>query len=476
MSLLLPFIFLAYLASAQEDKIEKCIPHQDLVEISQKFSQFKRFLKKDKTEYCLTDLGKNSFILADVLVVLKNVKLHRPSYSVKDDFGERALADDNWWAYLTAKVNRFDLNPVECHDVRGAYVREDIQGEIHLCPVFFKKAHDILGLVYRAALIMHERKHFDSGHEQHVSCASGPLGCDPSIKHKGPYAVQVQVLVDLAIHSNLTISFHDKNTILNSAFWFTKNVFQKPSNILLAESIYLQNKFGEVWRWRSNGQDPIKLVHKLKENGPMFVTSMGKLDIYPKGGEAYRLNPLSWQSVEKVGFFIKEYNETKEEIKEQLIHVNYFTNTLLLHSNLSVNCTFGKEDIFLYTETFPEKMKTLFYFEKGYRNLILSESGKVYEIKCPKNKNQKLILQLTHMTLPTDLKRFFSLNNKFFGLTDDGNLVQLRGSKNNFIIQKQIRFGLPDEQWTDLVALSTAQFIEEALSKAALNAVLVPER
>lgn len=55
MSFILPFIFLAHLASAQEAKVEKCIPHQDLVEISQKFSQFKRFLKKDKAEYCLTD-------------------------------------------------------------------------------------------------------------------------------------------------------------------------------------------------------------------------------------------------------------------------------------------------------------------------------------------------------------------------------------------------------------------------------------
>ncbi len=468
---IISFFYIAFLAASafsQESTAKKCISHQDLVEISQNFVQFKSSLKANKTEYCIEDLGNDPFILLETLVLLKNIKINRVPYLTLDDLSIRVIQNDNWWDYLTSKVKRFDLKPKACPG-NIAYVWLHILDEINLCkPFFIDGAHDSYATTIRLTILLHEARHLEAGEAGvHIACsaANQEKKCDSSIKDHGAFAAEIQALVDIAFHSNITGV--DKHSLISHATRLSKVGFKTSPSILYSNNVFLQNNLGEIWQWQSNGQEPIKLVYKLKENSRMFINPKNLLTVFPNNqAPAYRLDLFKWQFMQTVGTYAEEYNRLTPEEKDQKLYFDYLNKAILSKKDLTIDCYIEREDILMTTGKPPEDLKILFSLEEKQDSIFaLSHSGKVYETKCPKNKDQKPQLQLTKMTMPQNLKRFFVLNKINFGLTDQGKFVQLERSGSNFVIQKQIDFGLPNEQWTDLVVNSIPQLFEEMFKK-----------
>ncbi len=461
-----------YAVSVDSRADESCISHKDFFEVSQKFTQFKMFLKTGKADYCFNDLDKSSFILVETLVMLKNAKLKRALYSTKDDFSKQVFPGDNWWEYLISKVNRFNLKPSECHDYRGAYIMSDNPGQINLCPPFFSKfQRDPTVHVFRAALLLHERRHFDNGYIDHVICTENKQqkhddACDPSIDYKGSFAIQIQSAIDMAFNSD--IKGLDKKRIFMQAYWLANEFINKPINILYSHYIYLQNDHGEIWRWNSNNKDPIRFVHKLNETAQIFVSKDFELAVYPysKSQLAYRLDTLEWKDSASIGTFAQDYNRHSSQEKEQYLSFNYTTATQLTRNKLNVSCRINDKEKNLTTTQFPEEMKTLISLDStSGNNFVLSRSGRIYNVICPQNAKQIPHFRLTNMSAPQDIKSLFFIDNNYWGLTDQGRLVQLQKSQNNFVVIRNIDFQLENQNWTELAVQSVPQSLEEVVSR-----------
>lgn len=468
MRLLLIFLFISASFSARgEETSIGCLSANDLTEVSRKFNQFDAFLKTTRNEYCKKDLGDKWFFVARALVNMKNLKFSPRTHQTIDDLSIKVLPDDDWWAYFTKRANRFDLNPKYCDSSTEAYVWNHIPGEINLCPIFFNSNNSGLAI----SLLMHEVKHFDNVH--HEPCRANQfkgMYCDSSIKVKGAYAVSVQTSVDLAFYSN--IPEDEKKQLLYSLVQIL-DFFNSELTLLKSTKFYLVNSLGEVWMWDLNSpEQAIQLIAKLKGPAEVLV-SPASFTIFPldKKIDAYRLT-LNWLPSSSIGEFAEAYN--KINIAERLTYLgpSYETGSELKNGTLQKRCQADFSEIaYFSTNKIPEPMEGFIYIDERltYNNFmrgsedsfILAKSGKVYQIICSNPAQKSLYFKLTDMTLPKEIKKFFVLKGRYWGLSDKGEFFELKKQGSSYVIQSQVKFGIANEQWVSVSRLNNLKLFDE---------------
>lgn len=437
-------------------QVDECIQHTDLKEISQNFSQFKKFVK-NKSEYCEQDLGAKWLKIGQSLVVLKNITPDEPAIDSEDAFTYKAISEKDWWSYFTKRAHTFAVE-TNCPQNVVAYVQPFWgQGVVHLCDLFFD-----FSASSQASTMMHEVRHFD-GHS-HVTCTRGNEkglqgACDGKITGQGSYAISVQTLVGLA---RSTMTTKDDVPLLESeAVYMAFNKFNIVPQVKLSASIILSNSIGEVYRWViGKGAD---LVGTLKNPG-LALNSASNLTIYPTDAsqDAYRMNNTLTTKVENPGLYAKHYNAETVSEREKYKSISYFGTGGLLKGNTLITLCDRKganlgvrnlDNIGSFNRIITISDDQNDVERKSY---LVSENGDLFAYTCQSNSSKTLNFKNSGLKVSAgseNLLEAFSVSGQDYALMDDGVLLEM-SVQGNKITTLPLTMPIANSDWLSATPIS----------------------
>ena len=437
-------------AHAETDTTKDCISQAEMKTIASHFTQFSNLAN---AEYCNDD-SKTWHLLSSLMFMRKTQ--FSPNMPVSKDELFTGRFANNWYEYFIGRIN--DLEIVnDCPKGVIAYVYM-FGNTMYTCPAALTNSFSSLD---RASVMMHEARHIDGF--PHMTCSKGARkglqgACDVKIADGGSYAVTVETYAQLAkyaegIHPAL------KAYAKSSSVIYADEAFENPVRINRDEKLLLLD--------RNAGFHSLTIgTGELKKLGTAVAT--GKI---VKRGQHMILFPqdktLKAQYVfakdegtieQSPSDFITEYNSQTPEQKAQLVdlHIGAQWSARVYKNKVAFTCdprSATVNDIALpagavaASLVYPDG-----YARDKYTALVAAENGALYEVGCV---NKQASLKASTTRLDQAYVRVHKANNQAFGLTADGKLFKLEGTRSTPVVTAL------DGSIIEIVPLQSFEFFEQ---------------
>lgn len=431
LTLLVSFIGADY-ALAQDNT--NCISQKDLTEISTHFKQFSKYANKD---FCSD--GSQDFQMLASLQYMRKTQFAAQMPKSTDDFFSGKFAND-WYKYFIGRIKTISVE-TSCPKGAIAYVMGGFMGfsdkTMHVCPMALTPTFSTLDL---SSVFMHEARHIDG--YPHITCSHGPRkglqgACDVKISDGGSYAVTVETYAQLAkyavgLHPALRAYARSSAAVYGQeAFEVALNLDKKNNLVIMTEDLNLHKIDTDTLQSTIIGQAPAA-GQIIKRS---FHSILVPTDKSLKAGFLFLENQGTVEQVP--GDIITEYNQQSPAEKAKLVdfHIGAQWTARVYSDVVKFTCdprSDAKSEVALPAGEVP----THFLYDEGYardvyKALLSTESGALYEVGC---KNKQAYLVLSKAQFDQKYKRIYKINDKVFGLTNDGALYVIDGQKSTPVI------------------------------------------
>lgn len=427
-----------------------CVSKSEMQTIASHFSQFKNLAK---SEYCF-DGSQTSNLIQTIMFMRKTSFAPNMKKSTDELFTGKFAGD--WYQYFIGRISDISVQS-NCPKGVGAYVY-GFGSTMYVCPMMLTSTFSALD---RASVFMHEARHIDG--YPHTTCSRGARkgfagACDSRISEGGSYAVSVETYAQLAkyatdVHPAL------KAYALASAVTYADEAFEVPVKIEREEKILIMANDKQMYSWNPS-QLKLETLGQAQDLGKIILRAQTKAiiptDRSKNAGYFFFKNEGSIEQVP--GDIIAEYNTQTPQVRAQLmdLHLGAQWNARIYTDKITFMCNVKTND--LESITIPEGTAVNVLYLNGYTRTdrsqyLLTSTGKVFEFGCPETRNPRAFIREA-TNAPQGILRTYKAQEKNFGLTQDGSLVELNGNQ-----QTMVPTGL-DGQIYEIAPLESYRFMD----------------
>jgi hypothetical protein len=439
----------AFQAGAVEK--ENCVARAEMQDIASHFTQFRELA--DKGDYCF-DGSQTSHLLAGIMFMRKTRFAADMPVSQDELFSGRFA--NNWYDYFIGRIHDFEVQD-SCPKGVGAFVYF-FGNTMYVCPMLLSENFTALD---RASVFMHEARHIDGF--PHMTCSRGARqgingACDNRISEGGSYAVTVETYAQLAAYAG---DLHPalRAYARSSAVVYADEAFDTPARV--ARSVHFMvmtrdQRFhtlklaGESVETQELGRSPA-LGHIVLRGQHMIL--------YPDDKSLpakYVFVRDEGEIPQAAGDIAVEYNgQTPPERAELLdVHIGGQWSAKVYADHVNLACdprSETKSDVSLNGEVAVSLIYPNGYDRGVLRAHLVTQSGKMFEVGCD---NKRPYLRGADLVLDRSFKRVYKAGSDVVGLTHDGRLYSIVGSRSALL---PVSF---NGQVHELISSQTVDFLD----------------
>jgi hypothetical protein len=409
--------------TAQAQVKADCVSTAEMQEIAQHFTQFKELA--DKGEYCF-DGSQTSHLIAGIMFMRKT-QFPTDMPKSPDDLFSGTFKND-WYGYFIGRITDFEVQD-DCPNGVIAFVYS-FGTTMYVCPAALTDNYTALD---RASVFMHEARHIDGF--PHMMCTHGPRegmrgACDNKISDEGSYAVTVETYAQIShfaqdLHPALRAYARNSSVVYaDEAFENQVKINRKDQFLVLTND----SKFHALDL--SGGNTQLKDLGSAPELGHITMRSQHMV-IYPddKSHKArFVFARGEGESQQSAGDLAIEYNKQSEQERAQLVdtHSGAQWNARIFKDKAKLSCVYASKET---SDVALAEQPASFIYPDGYdrsikKALVISESGKIYELGC---EDTTPYVRPSELVLDQNYKRIYKMGGDVIGLSRDGRLFRVNG-------------------------------------------------
>ena len=411
---------------------EACVAQSEMKVIAKSFSQFAQYANAD---YCY-DNSQISNLISSIMFMRKTT--FAPMTKSADELFSGRFAS-SWWDYFIGRIDKLEIVQ-SCPKGVVAYVYAFGGKTMYACPAALT---DQFSSLDRASVFMHEARHIDGF--PHITCSKGVRqglqgACDKTMADGGSYAVTVETYAQLGKYA-LDVHPALKAYARASAIIYADEAFETAARISRTEKLLVLNSALEF-----HLMDPVtnnlQKIGNVKAAGHIVRRSQHMIMIPDdKNLKAqYVFSNNEGDISQTPSDAISEYNAQSPAEKANLVdmHIGGQWNARIYKNLVRFICdptSPNVNDIQMPAGMVPANL----IYPTGYERVktsvsLMMQNGSIYELSCT---NRKASMTASTLVLDQKYKRIQKAGNIVYGLTLDGQLFRIEGSK-SFLVPTQL--------------------------------------
>lgn len=402
-----------------------CVSQNEMKEIASHFTQFRNLASK---EYCY-DGSQTSNLIATIMYMRTTAFEADMPKSSDELFSGRFSS--SWYQYFIGRISDISVQ-ASCPKGVGAYVY-GFGNTMYVCPMMLTDSFSALD---RASVFMHEARHIDG--YPHTTCSKGPRkglqgACDRRIADGGSYAVTVETYAQIAkyatdIHPAL------KAYSLASAVTYADETFETPAKVSRTDELLLVSKNKGFFSLDLTKSNQVQALGQVPELGHI-VNRAQHLILFPEDKNLpakYVFTKNEGEIAQAAGESVVEYNAQTPAQRAELLdlHIGAQWIAKIYASKVRFACdprSSATSDLELKGTQAVGIAYLTGYDRAGRVVHLMTTDGTVYEFGC--TEGFKPFLRASTVKLDQNFKRIHKVGNVVVGLTAEGSLFQIDGTK-----------------------------------------------
>lgn len=404
---------------------EDCVSQAEMREISSHFTQFRDLAKN---EFCY-DGSQTSNLIATIMFMRKTAFEADMKRSSDELFSGRF--SQSWYNYFIGRINDLDVQS-NCPKGVGAYVY-GFGNTMYICPMMLTDSFSSLD---RASVFMHEARHIDG--YPHTTCSKGARkglrgACDVRISDGGSYAVTVETYAQLAKYAT---DLHPalKAYSLASAVTYADETFEYPARVDRQAELLVVSKTKEFFSLDVTKSNRVEALGQIPELGHI-VNRAQHLILFPADKNLparYVFTKNEGEISQAAGEAALEYNSQTPVQRAELVdlHIGAQWTAKVYKDKLRFACDPRSATTTDMALSGTQAVGVLYlngYDRTSRLNYLMATDGNVYEFGC--SESSRAFLRPSTVKVDKNFKRVHKVGTMVVGLTYDGHLFQLDGTK-----------------------------------------------
>ncbi len=403
-----------------------CISKEDMNDIASHFTQFSSLAGK---EFC-HDGSETANLLASLMFMRKNQFSTDMKPSSDQLFSGKFAA--SWYQYFIGRIDDMTVDS-GCPKGVAAYVNGFGGKTMYVCS---SALNDNFSALDRASIFMHEARHIDG--YPHITCTKGARkeiqgACDSKISDTGSYSVTVETYAQLAKYSK---DLHPalKAYARSAAVIYADEAFETPVQIERAQQLLVMTNSKDLLTFTPGSNDSLKPMGQASALGHIIMRAQHMV-LLPED----RTLPMKYFFVNNVGDVSQspgdaftEYNAQTPAKRSEFVDFQSAAqwNAKIYKSKIVFACdpraaTTSEQKLTGSPAVGILQLKG--YDRTASMNYLATEDGSIYEFGC--DQQLQSYLKSSSAKLDQKFKRIHKVAGLLIGLTSDGHLFQIQGSK-----------------------------------------------
>ncbi|WP_413944004.1 hypothetical protein [Bdellovibrio sp. HCB-162] len=402
-----------------------CVSKAEMTEIASHFTQFRDLARKD---FCF-DGSQTSNLIATIMFMRKTAFEADMPKSSDELFSGRF--SQSWYNYFIGRIDDLDVQS-SCPKGVGAYVY-GFGNTMYICPMMLTDAFSALD---RASVFMHEARHIDG--YPHTTCSRGARkglqgACDVRISDGGSYAVTVETYAQLAKYAT---DLHPalKAYSLASAVTYADEAFETPARVDRQDELLLMSNTKGFFSLDVTKSNRVETLGDTPALGHI-VSRAQHLILFPEDKNLpaeYLFTKNEGKISQAAGEAAIEYNSQTPAQRAELVdlHIGAQWMAKVYADKVKFTCDPRAATVNELPMNGAKAVGILYvngYDRTSRLNYLMADDGNVYEFGC--TESFRPFLRASSMKLDKNFKRIHKVGNIVVGLTYDGHLFQIDGTK-----------------------------------------------
>lgn len=402
-----------------------CVSKAEMTEIASHFGQFRDLAKKD---FCF-DGSQTSNLIATIMFMRKTAFAADMPRSSDELFSGRFL--QSWYNYFIGRIDDLDVQS-SCPKGVGAYVY-GFGNTMYICPMMLTDSFSALD---RASVFMHEARHIDG--YPHTTCSKGARkglqgACDVRISDGGSYAVTVETYAQLAKYAT---DLHPalKAYSLASAVTYADEAFEVPARVDRQDQLLLMSTAKSFFSLDVAKSNRVEVLGQAPALGHI-VSRAQHLILFPDDKTLpakYLFAKNEGEIAQSAGEAALEYNSQTPAQRAELVdlHISAQWAAKIYADKLKFSCDPRAATVTEVKLNGVQAVGILYvngYDRTSRLNYLMANDGNVYEFGC--SDSARAFVRASSLKLDKNFKRVHKVGNIVVGLTYDGHLFQIDGTK-----------------------------------------------